>query len=755
MTLKEKKPMPMPARQALKPLPAALLCAALAAAAAAQAQEVSGAAVPEVIVTAQRSAAPASKTPVSMSVLSGEQLAGAALDSPSALGARLPNVHLDGAPDGLRITIRGVSNADTTEKGDPSAAFMLDGIYIARPQAQDLSFFDVARVEVLRGPQGTLYGRNSTAGVVNVIANTPGKTLEGAFSAELGNYGARRATAMLNVPVSDTLALRAALAYNQHDSYLINRQNSGYTLGGDRDDVSARLSARLALGNSGTLLLRYDRSNVRQNNDSIVPSSNFYTFDANGQPSWKDGSTDERLTNSFVPFNAPLQQGGGRAISDGLSAQLEWDLGAARLYYVGAHRRFEHDEKANFYYGLTPQLALGVREQFGGHYRQDSHELRLATQGAGPWTAQAGLYWFREQSHVRYAFRDLELLQLPPYYVFPHGPVEATGKAVFGQATYAFTERLRATAGVRFSQDDKSRVGSTNFQQAEQFNPATDLQLLNAAALTTRKTTWRLGAEYDLSKTGMLFATVSTGYKAGGFNDGCLAGSTALGIACPAQLAVPENVLIYQPETLTSWEAGYKARYWNNRATVAATVFYYDYDNLQLSGVAVVQGAPRFVTTNAGRARVKGIELEGQLAATPVDRLSYSLALLDAEYAEYAPDGVISWAGRKLDRSPNTAFTFGYDHSFVFAASRLKAGLFTRYSSDYFISVPSQQRQYRVPSRTSSDLVFDYARTGADWNVHAYVKNLEDKVRPISIDSFGMVVPSAPRTWGARLEYRF
>ncbi|UUZ56343.1 TonB-dependent receptor plug domain-containing protein [Massilia sp. H-1] len=151
-----------------------------------------------------------SKTPVSMTVLTGEQLAAAALDSPSAVGARLPNVHLDGAPDGLRITIRGVSNADTTEKGDPSAAFMLDGIYIARPQAQDLSFFDLARVEVLRGPQGTLYGRNSTVSVVNVISNTPGNALEGKASVELGNYHARRATAMLNVPVSATLAARRA-----------------------------------------------------------------------------------------------------------------------------------------------------------------------------------------------------------------------------------------------------------------------------------------------------------------------------------------------------------------------------------------------------------------------------------------------------------------------------------------------------------------------------------------------------------------
>jgi iron complex outermembrane recepter protein len=752
--------------QSHKTLPAVLICAALCGPTAAQAQAAPQASpnsaaastdggVAEVIVTAQRSAAPASKTPVSVTVLSGEQLAAASLTSPAEIGARLPNVHLDGAPDGMRLTIRGVSNNDTTEKGDPSAAFMLDGTYIARPQAQKMSFFDIARVEVLRGPQGTLYGRNATAGVVHVISNTPVDSFEGAIGAGFGNYGARRADAMLNVPVNAALAVRAAIAYNKHDSYLNNGQGTGYTLGLDRDDTSARVSAKLALNKDATLLVRYDRSTLRQNNDSIVPVSNFYSFDQNANPSWKPGSTEERLTNGFVPVNAPLQQGGARSVSDGLGAELDWDLGAMRLYYTGSHRRFEYDGMANFYYGLSPQFALGVRESFNGDYKQNSHELRLATDGDGPLKAQAGLYYFREESHVLYVFRDLELLNLPPYYVFPNGPTRNTGKAVFGQATYSLSDKLRATAGVRFSRDDKSRIGATNFQQGPQFNPLTDLSLLNAAEVNTSKTTWRLGAEYDLQPATMLFATVSTGYKAGGFNDGCLAGTSANGISCPPPLAVAEDVLVYQPETLTSWEFGVKSRFWNKRATLAATAFYYDYTNLQLSGVAVVQGAPRFVTRNAGEARVKGLEIEGQLALTPADKLTYSVALLDAYYTSYKPDGVTSWEGRELDRSPNSAITLGYEHSFRLPGARLTAGLFARRSGAYAISVPSQLRQYKVPSRTQSDLHFSWLPDGADWSVHAHVNNLEDKVGPVSIDSFGMTVPSAPRTWGARIAYRF
>ena len=709
----------------------------------------------EVVVTAQRSPSLASRTPVSISVLGADALARAAIINPADIGARLPNVHLDGAADGLRITMRGVSNNDSTEKGDPSAAFMLDGIYIARPQSMNLSFFDLARVEVLRGPQGTLYGRNATAGVVNVIANTPGPQREGALSLALGNYNSRNINAMVNAPLSDTLALRAALAVNRHDSYLINNQGSGFGLGLDRDDRAARLSAKVALGRSAALLLRYDSATQRHNKDSIVPETNFYTRDSAGQPAWSAGNADANLTNAFVPMNAPLQQGENRGKNSGLSAQLDWDLDTYSLHYLGAHRNFDHDYRVNYYYRIAPALALGVRNGFSGQYNQDSHELRIATAGKGPLTAQAGLYYFREQSNLNADFRDLELLGLPPYYLFHQGPTLAVGKALFAQATWSFSPRARGTVGARYSDDDKSRLGSTSFQQAPVFNPATDFALPNAAALNTHKTTWRLGGEFDLAPRTLLFATVSTGYKAGGFNDGCRAGSSADGVACPDVLAVPDAALLYQPETLTSWEAGIKTRFWGGKASLHASAFHYDYKNLQLSGVVVISGAPRFTTTNAGRARVRGLEVEGQASPTSLDRISYSLALLDAQYASYRPDGATSWAGKKLDRSPRATFTLGYERTVDTSAARLTAGVFSRTSGAYVISVPSQLLQYPVPRRTQSELSLAYRPHQGQWSLHAHVRNLENKVAPIAIDSFGMVEPGDPRTFGVRLDYRF
>ena len=728
---------------------ASVLCAPVSA------QSHSETALPEVLVTAQRIATPESRTPVAMSVLSGAQLEQLGIDNAAGLGKRLPNVHLDGAADGLRITIRGVSNSDATEKGDPSAAFMLDGIYIARPQAQTLSFLDVERVEVLRGPQGTLYGRNTTAGVVNVISHAPVARLEGGASLALGNYQARLASGMLNLPVSDWLALRAAVAVRRHDSYLRNGQGTGFALGQDRDDRSARLSAKLALGPAASLLLRYEHATLDGNIDNAVPDTNFFSGVANGQPVWRAASTAQYLTNSFLPFNTALEQGYNHKALRNVGAELAWDLGPATLHYLASQRRNAHAFRANFYYRALPTLAIGVHEDFRGDQRQDSHELRLSSNGSGALKAQGGLYYFREESHQLYVFRGLQALKQPPYYVFPHGPTIARSRAAFGQLTYSLTPALRATAGARYTEDEKSRVGSTNFQQAPVFNPATDLKLLNKAAVQGHQTTWKLGAEYDIAPAAMAYASLATGYKSGGFNDGCLAGSSALGIPCPAAVAVPDGALFYQPETLKSWEAGLKARFWDKRASLNLALFNYDYTNMQLSGVAIVAGAPRFMTQNAGVASVKGLELDGQWRAGGADRFSYGLTLLDAHYVSYRPNGVVSWAGQPLDRAPRTVVNLGWEHSFRLPGSVLLAGIHARRSTAYNISVSNQLLQYRIPGRTASDLTLGYQPDGANWSLSARVKNLENKVQPITIDSFGMAVPSEPRTFDIRLDYRF
>lgn len=711
-------------------------------------------AVADVVVTAQRTAAPASRTPVAMSVLTSEQLRDLGADSAAAIGPRLPNTHFDQAFSGLRVTIRGISSNDTTDKGDPSVAFMQDGVYIARPNSQSANFLDVDRIEVLRGPQGTLYGRNTTAGLVHVISNAPSARLEGAAGVEVGTYGKRKVEGVVNLPVTDALALRAAVSQVRQDPFLKNGQGTPHRPGMDRDERDARLSAKLAFNPDASLLLRYDHSDTEGNNDRFVPDTNFYTGVASGAPVWRPGSTDERLTNSFRPRNMTPVQGWHDRRIRGLGATLDWNLGPATVSYIASHRETDQRILQNYYYRVTPAIALGVLNNYDGHNEQDSHELRVASNGNGPLQAQAGLYTFSEESDTSYYFQGLQPVGLPPYYAFPL-LTEARSKAVFGQLTWRVREDLRLTAGARRTEDEKSRIGSTNFQRGPTFNPGTDRAQLNMASLDYGQTTWRMGAEFDLAPATLMYASLATGYKAGGFNDGCLAGSSGVGLSCPASGAVGASDLYYQPERLRAWEAGVKSRLLDGRASVNAVAFYYDYSNLQLSGNAIVAGAPRILTRNAGQARSRGLEIDGELRVGANGRLSYGATLLDAEYVQYAPAGAVSWAGRALDRAPKHVYTLGYQQRFLLGGARLDAGLFSRRSADYVIAVPSQLLEYRIPSHTSTDATLRYQPQGASWSLLARVRNIEDKVRPSIIDGFGMTTPTAPRTADLRLDLTF
>jgi iron complex outermembrane receptor protein len=217
---------------------------------------------------------------------------------------------------------------------------------------------------------------------------------------------------------------------------------------------------------------------------------------------------------------------------------------------------------------------------------------------------------------------------------------------------------------------------------------------------------------------------------------------------------VPAETLFYQPETLTARELGLKSRFWDQRATLNVAAFDYRYSNLQLSGVAIVGGAPRFVTANAGQASVRGLEMDGAVRVTPRDRLTYAATLLDARYTRYTPDGAHSWAGHTLDRAPSSTFSIGYEHAFRLPGAVLTAGADARTSAAYVIGVPSQLLEYRIPRRTESDAHFGYQRDRSAWSLQARVRNLEGKVQPLAIDSFGMAVPSAPRSWDVRLNWR-
>ncbi len=703
----------------------------------------------DIIVTANRTASLLSKTPIALTAVSGENLIQAGITNPTQLEETVPNLSIVRA-NGLQITIRGVTSTDNTEKGDPSAAFMVNGIYIARAQSQEVSFYDIERVEVLRGPQGTLYGRNSTAGVVNILTAKPKFDFGARGDIVYGNFDALNLTAMVNLPVSDKIALRIAGNIDQRDSYLIDgRPNDGISFDRFKENKSIRVSALFEPTEDLSLLLVGDYSTIKGKTANTVPPGQFFANIVSGprptfeRPRYVGGSSEALRTNAV-----PQAQETPRDNSDfGIMGELNYSFGDVTFTYLGSYREFQRREFQTAINGL-------VGADFRGDYWQTSHEARLAYGNGGPLQVQVGAFYFKEESGIAFFLNNL--VGANTRFGFPQDPTISENKSVFGQATYEITEGLRLTGGIRYSVDDKSRVGQTvidrftsvvNSGNIGDFISRT-VTANNNAARTFKEVTWRAGVDYDTA-LGLVFASVSTGYKAGGFNDGCELG-TATGCTLPA------GALYYDPETLTAYEAGFKFRI-GPALRLNGTIFHYDYQDLQLSQVSDICGGPCQVTTNAAAAKVDGVELDA--VVQPSDRLAVRLQLnwLDARYDSFIPRPGIDFAGRPLARSPRWSWIAGVNYTIPVGEGRIVADGQISSRSEADLTDLASFAYFYQPAFTKSDVSLTYNAPNDRFYVAAFVENIEDNVNLTSVitGTFANAIFSDPRTYGVRAGFQF
>jgi iron complex outermembrane recepter protein len=754
----------------------------------------------DIVVTATRENTLLSKTPIAISAVTGDGLRAAGITNPTQLADQVPNLSID-RTNGLQITIRGVTSTDGTEKGDPSAAFLLDGVYIARQQAQEVSFYDLDRVEVLRGPQGTLYGRNTTAGLINVITARPTDKFEAKFDGAYGNYNAIQATGVLNIPVGDSVAIRAAVNYDARDSYIIPGVSATGTKLPDSGTFKKNLSGRLAVQFKPTdnlrILIRGDYSTLKGNGANTVRTSNFFNVPfANPEgvtaaqiadPIYIGRSSTDQRTQGFT-----VGAGQDRVDDDktyGIHGEIDYEFSDnLSLNYLGSYRKYKRKEALFGYLGsaILPngadvfQLSVGL--PFTGNYRQNSQELRLAF-NSDQFKVQVGGYYFREASEIQLLIFGL---QGPPgqrgfVYGFPQATVSKT-LGFFGQATYSFTDALRFTAGVRHTNDDKKRVGATIFHVNATdpldfttgpnavINPRGYADSLNNAQIKTNKVTWRAGLEFDANEKSLLFATVSTGYKSGGFNDGCLATTTN----CSGLAVRTADALFYQPETITSYEAGFKTRFAGNAVRLNGSIFHYQYKNLQLSQVSNGCGGPCQVTSNASTAKVDGVELEGLLSPDQNNKFDFSVSYLKARYSNYALGRLVSaggavtpavsFAGKDLDRSPRWVATAGYNHTFELGnGGNVVAGVRTKFSDSYKLISTVLRSQFHQPGYSKTDATITYNAADDRYYVQGFVKNIENSVTlssaGVSVAFPGLNSGSSafqdPRTYGIRAGFKF
>jgi iron complex outermembrane receptor protein len=700
--------------------------------------------ITEVIITAQKVAQPASKTPVALSVMSGQDLKEAGVTDARAMAEMLPNVEISKESGMLQVAIRGVTSLDMTEKGDPSAAFHIDGAYVPRYEAQTAAFFDLDRIEVLRGPQGTLYGRNATAGAINLITNKPTDRLEGSIGIDIGNYNTRRLDGVINVPINAMWALRAALSTAKHDTYLNPGPNKVDLE--SQDDKSARLHLLGKFSADTSLLLTAESSKIQGGPPAPVPNTNFFTgtlvenlpFSPPGtgnniqNPVYVDRGSDTQRTAAALFKQDANAHRDNRA--DSFRGEFKTRLGAVDVTYQVASMRLYLDQVNNgIYFGFPFVNALT------GDSRALSHELRFNSTGSGPLRWVAGLYYFNETILRDSTYNTYITAPFGSFTVTQPFDARITNKsnAAFGQATYSLRSDTRLTVGLRGTRDRKT--GYDPLGGAAAVAPATTSDQAYSADVKFRNTSWKVGIDHDLMRNVMAYANVSTGYKAGGFNSAKAAGS-------------------YKPETLTAYEAGLKGRFFENTVQLAASAFHYNYKDQQLTSTSCRTNDPSTCdsyTVNAANSKVDGLELEGKMRIGEDGELRGSMSFTDAQFKNYKPSANVDYSGQHLDRAPTTTANLGYTHHFAVAGGGdVAATIGTHFTSSYLISDLAANVRYRQPSAHKSDASLVYTDAGGHWTVQAYVRNIEDEIKIESRVPGGFFI-SDPRTYGVRLGYNF
>ena len=704
--------------------------------------------IEEVVVTAERREQTAQRTALAITALSSDQLEKQGVRTATDLSTVVPGIQIGAVGGSVEIAVRGIGSTNNTEVGDPAVAFNVDGVYMARPRSAAGLFFDLDRTEVLRGPQGTLYGRNATAGSLNVITKKPTAEREATAQVELGNFSLVRASGALNVPLSDKVMARGAFQISKRDGYTDNAPSNDYN---DEDAVALRLHVLFQPTDDFTLLLSGD---YFRNDFAGSASAALGQYSPGGDP----------YTYAISTPGQSLQK------NYGFAAQADWKLPFGVLTYLGSVRKDVVHTIAgsgrNYPYGTTRpatrcEPTLGVvcnTTYFDSNERQQTHELRLGNAiGAFKWVG--GLYYFDEKNDV--------FANIFPAVAFIQPDTYADSKAVFAQGTYSFSDRLRGTVGLRYTRDHKGRVGGTyvrldaggactlpgGLNGSLSGTPPGCLLYANVADFSWESVDYKVGLEFDLTPTSLLYASTSTGYKAGGYGDG-----------------LPPANNKYDPEQLTAYEVGAKNRFLDNRAQLNLSAFYYDYQDFQVSAIGVVAGQASTVTVNAPKATLYGAELEGLLLLTENDRIDGSVSYLHARYDDFVlatgdafSPGRADYSGLTLAKSPEWTFNLGYQHSWRFANDgQLSVRLQTHYESsknlDYHNFAVTRQGAY-----TKTDLMVTYDAPGGVWSLMAYGRNLEDEAVLVqaspdaqNANRFGGTGAYAPpRLYGVQLSARF
>ena len=771
---------------------------------AALAQQVSGAPniapgkaaagkIEEVVVTAQKRAQSAQRTPIAMRVVSGRTLQAQQVTDIQNLTRVAPDLSVVQNTVYTELAIRGVSAQTIVEGADAALTVDIDGEYINRPVALNATFFDLSRIEVLKGPQGTLYGRNATAGAINIITAKPENKYDGYFTAGVGTYGAANFEGAVNVPITPDLAVRVSGFHSQHGGYL---DNGAAGHGEDSNQTGARASVQYK--HDG--LSAYVSGEYTNVHGSAPPTQYGFPVAAGAPGLVKISGVDSlgQTITDFVP-SGNLEQPLPR---DGKFPLLDLGFFRSEQYHLRDKLAYDFDNGivaeyiGGFYSNHTATaIPLTGQTSYLQFYSRNPHldsqdysnDLHLSYRGANGLFAQVGAFYFHESQNVETSIQIDHPPFGPPgtqrayvnYFYLPD--VTDTSYAFYSQGDYPILPNLKLTGGVRYSHDEKSGVYySSGFGFIDPnfglYAPTIGTMTRAAGGVPSTcngetvganntiinhcysqgEVNWLAGLEYTPAPNHLLYFKASTAYRSGGFDTA--SGQVSNGVRIPD----------FQPEHITAYEIGSKNSFLDNRLQLNLDLFRYDYSNLQVD--SFLNTTVGHFTANAGQASYNGVEIDGIAAITDDDRLTVSLNYLDAKFDQFktVETGIeghtvpVDLAGNTPPQASKWTISAGFDHTFNLGDyGTLLAGVTTRYRSAFYLTSYNWAAD-RQEGFTQTDVSLTYTTANGKYSIQAFAHNLEN-YRPLIYTGFTAGPPvnlynfafGAPLTAGVQATARF
>jgi iron complex outermembrane receptor protein len=688
--------------------------------------------VEEVIVTAEKKAQTLEKAPASITAFSSDMLANRQLNTISDLGTQVPNLYFAETNGVEEVGIRGVSINTTNPQIDPVISLNLDGVYQPRITSMNLLLSDLDSIEVLRGPQGTLYGRNATGGVINVITAKPTDTFQASASALGGNYDRYMFKGFVSGPLAEGVEMRLSGMVDNREGYGENLFTGSH---GDSREWSAKAALRFRptsnilvdlsvyhLGVSTVGAETYPVTPIGGPNITVLPPEEQVSTD---EP-WKyfggingHSSTEQTGATGTITWQGPY------------GLQLKSISG-----YVHSHYKDQYDSDG------TPADLIVIQSDYPSTMFSEEIDLNATFKRLD---AVAGLYYSHEKvdNHSFDVFRlGIPGFGVPPFNEDIDMPQVATSKAVFADLTYHLTDRLRLEGGVRQTSDETSVRQTVNVIGLGGFTcDALPGQLNNDS------TTGRVGAQFDVAPTTMAYGQWQSGFKAGGYNFSI----------CGNQ---------YQPETIQAWEGGVKGRYFDGRLSIRLAGFYYDYSNMQVQEVTGISSS----ISNAGKSTLYGAEFEGSAKMGRSLSLDWGLTWLHTRYVNFVsintalpqPSPVENLAGNTLVMAPDYTIRVGANYVVPLGPAGDLTFRGEIFHSDTVYFTPFDEDISKQSPYTLVNLFLTYRPVGGRLELMGFVKNVGNTAYQVSGYTLGAFFPNSgygmwgdPRTYGLQLTARY